>query len=114
MSGDCVFCQIVSGQLKSKFIYEGKTFVAFHDIEPKAPTHVLLVPREHIPSLQSVTADQSEMLTELFTSIPTIAEQLGLGEKGYKVVINTGTEGGQTVPHLHVHILGGKQLPQMF
>lgn len=114
MSGGCVFCQIISGQLPTKLIYEGNSFIVFHDINPKAPMHVLLVPREHIPSLQRVTEAHQEMLGELFAHIPTIAEQLGLAEAGYKVVMNTGKDGGQTVPHLHAHILGGTQLPEMF
>ncbi len=114
MTEDCIFCRIASGQTDTPFVYESKTFVAFRDINPKAPVHVLLAPKEHIPSLQQVTDSQREMLTEVCLAIPGIARQLGVAESGYKVVINTGRDGGQSVEHLHFHLLGGKQLPEMF
>ncbi len=106
---DCLFCKIVSGAIPSKKVYEDETSYAFSDIHPQAPTHVLLVPRKHIASLDHADAADTALLGELMATATKLAATLGLG-KGYRVVINTGADGGQTVDHLHLHLLGGRAM----
>ena len=110
---NCLFCKIVAGQIPSAKVYEDETILAFRDIAPMAPTHILVIPKTHIPSVDGVTAENSAVVARIFEVIPQIARAEGL-EKGYRVVSNCGPDAGQTVPHLHFHILGGKQLsPEM-
>jgi histidine triad (HIT) family protein len=106
---DCLFCKIVSGAIPSKKVYEDETSYAFSDIHPQAPTHVLLVPRKHIASLDHADAADTALLGELMATAAKLAAMLGL-DKGYRVVINTGADGGQTVDHLHLHLLGGRAM----
>lgn len=113
MTEECIFCNIARGSKPEALIYRGEHIVAFHDIAPQAPVHVLIVPKVHRESLNALTAADAEMVAELFGSIPTIAEQLGIRDRGYKVAINTGSDGGQVVPHLHVHLLGGERLSSL-
>lgn len=103
---DCLFCQIVSGQIPAKKIYEDDTVIAFNDIHPKAPVHILVIPKQHLDSLAQVTSQQQSLLGQLLLTVSKLASQLGLN--GYKTVINTGREGGQVIDHLHLHLLGGK------
>lgn len=105
----CLFCKIVAGEIPSTKVYEDETVLAFRDIAPMAPTHILVIPKTHIPSVDGVTAENSGVVAHIFEVIPAIAKAEGL-EKGYRVVSNCGEHAGQTVPHLHFHILGGKQL----
>ena len=106
---DCLFCKIAAGEIPSTKVYEDETVLAFRDIAPMAPTHILVIPKTHIPSVAGVTAENSGLVAHIFEVIPQIAKAEGL-VNGYRVVSNCGPDAGQTVPHLHFHILGGKQL----
>ena len=108
---DCIFCKIASGDIPSKKIYEDELCFAFHDINPQAPVHALIIPKEHIPSTDGVTAENSKYVAHIFEMIPRIAEELGL-DKGYRVITNCGDDGCQSVKHLHFHVLGGKKLSE--
>ena len=107
---DCLFCKIIEGQIPSNKVYEDELCYAFRDINPQAPTHILVVPKTHIPSCAQVTEDDAALVGHIFTVIAGIAREEGLEEGGYRVVSNAGPDAGQTVPHLHFHILGGKRL----
>lgn len=107
---DCLFCKIVTGEIPSQVVFEDEHVIAFKDIDPKAPTHVLLIPKKHVDSLQMVSADDDFLLAHLQKTIGKIANDLSIAENGYRVVTNIGKDGGQTVGHLHYHILGGRQL----
>ena len=106
---DCLFCKIISGAIPSTKVYEDETVFAFRDIAPQAPTHILVVPKAHMDSCDAVTAENSAVVAHIFEVIPAIAKAEGL-ENGYRVVSNCGADAGQTVKHLHFHILGGRQL----
>ena len=106
---NCLFCKIVRGDIPSTKVYEDEKVLAFRDIAPMAPTHILVIPKEHIGSVAEVTAENAQIVAHIFTVIPAIAKADGL-EGGYRVVSNCGPDAGQTVHHLHFHILGGKQL----
>ena len=106
---NCIFCMIAEGAIPSTKVYEDETILAFRDINPMAPTHILVIPKEHIPSVDGITAENSAVVAHIFETIPRIAQDEGL-ENGYRVVSNCGEHAGQTVHHLHFHILGGKQL----
>lgn len=108
MSESCLFCKIVSGEIPSDKVFEDDTCIAFNDISPQAPTHVLIVPRRHIDSLDTAEAGDKETLGHLLLIAGEIARDRGFAEKGYRVVLNTNADGGQTVFHLHVHLLGGR------
>ena len=105
----CLFCRIVAGEIPSTKVYEDELVLAFRDIAPQAPTHILVIPKAHIPSVDGITAENSALVAHIFEVIPQIAKAEGL-ENGYRVVSNCGSDAGQTVPHLHFHILGGKTL----
>lgn len=107
---DCLFCKIVTGEIKSQVVFEDEHVIAFKDIDPKAPTHVLLIPKKHVDSLQTVSEDEDFLMAHLQKTIGKIARDLNISESGYRVVTNIGSDGGQTVGHLHYHILGGRQL----
>ena len=106
---DCLFCKIVAGVIPSTKVYEDETVLAFRDIAPMAPTHILVIPKAHIASVAEVTAENSGVVAHIFEVIAKIAKDEGL-EEGFRVVSNCGPHAGQTVHHLHFHILGGKQL----
>ena len=106
---DCIFCKIVAGVIPSTKVYEDETVLAFRDIAPMAPTHILVIPKTHIASVAEVTAENSGVVAHIFEVIAKIAKDEGL-EEGFRVVSNCGPHAGQTVHHLHFHILGGKQL----
>ena len=105
----CLFCKIAAGEIPSTKVYEDETILAFRDIAPQAPTHILVIPKAHIPSVAGITAENSNVVAHMFEVIPAIAEKENL-VNGYRVVSNCGPDAGQTVPHLHFHILGGKAL----
>lgn len=109
MREDCLFCKIVAGEISSELVYEDDSCVAFNDISPQAPTHILVIPREHIESLDKTESNHKETLGHLLYTAAQIAREKGFAEDGYRVVINTNGMGGQTVFHLHVHLLGGRQ-----
>lgn len=106
---DCLFCRIIAGEIPSSRVYEDDTILAFRDIAPQAPTHILVIPKAHISGCDGVTAENSAVVAHIFEVIPQIARAEGL-TGGYRVVSNCGSDAGQTVPHLHFHILGGKAL----
>ena len=106
---NCLFCRIIAGDIPSTKVYEDDLVLAFRDIAPMAPTHILVIPKTHIPSVAGITAENSAVVAHIFEVIPQIAKAEGL-ENGYRVVSNCGADAGQTVPHLHFHILGGKAL----
>lgn len=106
---NCLFCKIVAGQIPSTKVYEDETVLAFRDIAPQAPTHILVIPKAHIGSVAEISAENSGVVAHIFEVIATIAKAEGL-ENGYRVVSNCGEDGGQTVHHLHFHILGGRKL----
>lgn len=106
---DCIFCSIIKGEIPCQKVYENDRCYAFRDINPQAPVHVIIVPKVHIQSVQHINAENSVYVSAIFEAIPVIAEQLGLGS-GYRVISNCGEDGGQTVPHLHFHLLGGAKL----
>lgn len=106
---DCLFCRIVAGEIPSTKVYEDDTVFAFRDINPQAPTHILVIPKTHISGCNGVNSDNSSLVAHIFEVIPKIAAAEKL-ENGYRVVSNCGADAGQTVPHLHFHILGGKAL----
>ena len=106
---NCIFCKIVAGDIPSTKVYEDDTVLAFRDIAPMAPTHILVIPKAHIPDAGYVTPENSAVVAHIFEVIGQIAKAEGLTE-GFRVVSNCGPHAGQTVPHLHFHILGGKQL----
>ena len=106
---NCLFCKIIGGVIPSTKVYEDETVYAFRDINPQAPTHVLVVPKAHIADCNGITAENSAVVAHIFEVIPAIAKAEGL-EKGYRVVSNCGADAGQTVQHLHFHILGGVPL----
>lgn len=106
---DCIFCKIVAGQIPAKKVKEDREFLAFHDIDPRAPTHILVIPKKHLASLAHAEVSDQALLGRLFLAAGEVAREQGL-EKGFRVVISTGPEGGQTVDHLHLHVLGGRQM----
>jgi len=107
---DCIFCKIVAGDIPSTKVYEDERILAFRDINPEAPVHVLVIPKEHIASADEITADNSDIVAHIFATIPQIAKAEGL-ENGYRILTNIGEDGGQSVHHMHFHVLGGKKLP---
>lgn len=106
---DCLFCKIIAGEIPSTKVYEDELVLAFRDIAPQAPTHILVVPKAHIADCDGITAENSAVIAHIFELIPRLARQEGLTD-GYRVVSNCGQDAGQTVEHLHFHILGGKVL----
>ena len=106
---NCIFCKNIAGEIPSTKVYEDETILAFRDIAPQAPCHILVVPKAHIEDCNGITAENSAVVAHIFEVIPQIAKAEGLSG-GYRVVSNCGADAGQTVQHLHFHILGGKQL----
>ena len=110
MAEECIFCRIVDGEVSSEIIYQDEDFLAFRDISPQAPTHVLVIPKTHIASSAELTEGQQELAGRLIILAKNLAEREGIAKRGYRLVINCGPEGGQVVPHLHLHLIGGKRL----
>ncbi len=106
---DCIFCKIVAGEIPSTKVYEDDSILAFRDIKPEAPVHIIVIPKEHIESAAKINKDNSSVIAHIFETVPKIAASEGL-ENGFRVLTNVGDDGGQTVHHLHFHILGGMKL----
>lgn len=106
---NCLFCKIIAGDIPSEKVYKDEICVAFNDISPQAPEHILIIPRKHIDSLDKAEENNKETLGHLLLTAAEIAREKGFAEDGYRVVVNTNSNGGQTVFHLHVHLLGGRQ-----
>jgi histidine triad (HIT) family protein len=105
---DCIFCRILAGEIPSTTVHEGERIVAIRDIAPRAPTHILLLSREHIPTAADLAEADGGLLAEVFATAAAIARSEGIAERGYRVVTNVGEWGGQTVYHLHFHLMGGR------
>ncbi|MEA5450958.1 histidine triad nucleotide-binding protein [Leptolyngbya sp. CCNP1308] len=110
MSGDTIFGKIIRKEIPANIVYEDDLCLAFTDVNPQAPTHILVIPKQPIPKLADAVPEDKELLGHLLLTVKQIADQAGLTENGYRVVINTGADGGQTVFHLHLHLLGGRSL----
>lgn len=107
---DCLFCKIANGDIPATLVHDGERIVAFRDINPQAPVHILLIPREHVASLDAAGDDHRDLLGELLLTARDLARSEGMAEDGYRTVLNIGADGGQTVHHLHLHLLGGRSL----
>ena len=110
MADDCLFCKIIAGEIPSNKVYSDDDVYAFHDISPAAPTHILIIPKKHLTDVAASDASDQALLGKLLLKANEIAAEQGLSEDGFRYVINTGSDGGQTVYHLHLHILGGRAL----
>lgn len=111
---DCLFCRMVAGEIKPDLVYQDADLIAFRDVAPQAPTHVLIVPRKHIASLDAARAEDAELLGKLLLAAQKIARQEGIAASGYRTVNNCNADAGQSVFHIHVHLLGGKKLVTPF
>ena len=107
---DCIFCKIVEGTIPSKKVYESEKIVAFHDLMPVAPVHILIIPKKHIASILEIEANDVEYISEIHLAVKHIAKEFGIAEDGFRVVNNCGIAGGQTVNHIHYHLIGGRNL----
>ncbi|SDK37778.1 histidine triad nucleotide-binding protein [Natronincola ferrireducens] len=108
---ECIFCKIAKGEIPATILYKDDKVVAFKDINPEAPNHLLVIPKKHIQSIAHASVeDTEEIIPQIFKTIQQLAEELGLKEKGFRIVNNCGNQGGQTVDHLHFHLLGGRQM----
>jgi len=107
---DCIFCKIAKRELPAKIVYEDDESVAFEDIHPKAPTHILIIPRRHLSTLLEASQDDDRLLGRLLLAANSIARQQGIADRGFRLVLNCNSEGGQVVFHLHLHLLGGQRL----
>jgi histidine triad (HIT) family protein len=110
MAEECIFCRIVAGELPGDIVYQDENFLAFRDIMPKAPTHILVIPKTHIASAAELGEGQEDLAGHLIIIANKLAEKEGIDKKGYRLAINCGPEGGQVVPHIHLHLLGGRQM----
>jgi len=108
--GDCLFCSIIEGKIPSEKVYEDAWCVAFRDIKPQAPTHILIVPRKHIPTTNDLTEADAELVGRLFLAAKELAKGEGIAEAGYRTLFNCNAAAGQAVYHIHLHLLGGRQL----
>ena len=109
----CIFCRIANGEIQSNLIYQDETAVAFPDINPKAPVHLLIIPRKHIESVADLAGDEEKLMGHLVLVANKLAQDQGISESGYRLVINCGPHGGQMVAHLHIHLLGGRQMGKL-
>lgn len=109
-TADCIFCKIIAGQIPSNKVFESETVLAFHDISPAAPVHVLIIPKKHIPTMNDVTGEDGALMADILAAARRIAAELGIAESGYRLVNNCNSDGGQVVYHLHFHLLGGEKL----
>lgn len=107
---DCLFCKIIKGEIPSSKVYEDDEILAFNDINPAAPVHVLVIPKKHIVNVNEIKKEDEALIGSIFTKIPMVAEKAGIKESGYRIITNCGKDSGQEVMHLHFHILGGKKL----
>lgn len=107
---DCLFCKLVNGDIPAKILYQDDDVIAFEDIAPKAPTHFLVIPKRHISTLNDLTAEDAALVGKLPITAAKIAKDLGIAEDGYRVVMNCNEQGGQTVYHIHMHVLGGRAM----
>ncbi len=107
---DCLFCKIIKKEIPSKIVYEDEQVIAFEDINPVAPVHILVIPKEHIANVNEITEENSKVIAKIFTVISKLAKENNIAEDGYRVITNTLEFGGQVINHLHFHLIGGKKL----
>jgi histidine triad (HIT) family protein len=107
---DCIFCKIIAGQIPTEILYQDEEIIAFRDIKPLAPVHLLIVPRKHVPSLNDMKEGDAALVGRMVSVASRLAAEQGIADRGYRLAINCGKEGGQLVPHVHMHLLGGRQL----
>ena len=107
---DCIFCKIANKEINSSIIYEDDLIVAFKDLEPQAPTHILIIPKEHISSANEINDSNSKVISRIYEIVPKLAKEMNFYNDGYRIVNNCGKDGGQSVNHLHFHVLAGRQL----
>ena len=107
---DCLFCGIVDGSVKANLVYQDDAVVAFNDIAPRAPVHILIIPRKHVASLSDIAESDYALIGAIFQVAAKLAREHGIAESGYRVVVNSGADAGQSVLHIHYHLLGGRQL----
>ena len=107
---DCLFCKIVAGEIPADIVYQNDAVLAFRDINPQAPTHVLVIPRKHIATINDLGADDKDVVGEMFLAAAAIAKAEGIADEGYRVVMNCNAGAGQTVFHIHLHVLGGRRM----
>jgi histidine triad (HIT) family protein len=110
MPDDCLFCRMASGAMAVEKLYDGEFIFAISDINPRAPVHALIIPREHIASVRDLTPGHGALLAALYGAANDVAQRLGLADRGYRCTFNVGSDGGQTIYHLHLHVLGGRKL----
>ena len=111
MTNDCIFCKIINGEAPANFVYRDEDMVVFHNIKPSAPIHVLMVPIEHIESVNSLEEKHGAVVSKMMIKAKEVAKLLGIRDSGYKLVVNVGRGGGQVIFHLHIHLLGGWEKP---
>lgn len=112
MAENCIFCRIIAGEIPATLVYEDETVVAFRDIHPQAPVHVLVVPRTHVESISELDESRTDLAGRTMLAVGKVAAAVGGLEQGFRVIVNNGPAAGQTVPHLHLHILGGRQFSE--
>ncbi len=110
MEQECLFCHIVAGKIPANIVYQDEDFVAFRDINPQAPKHVIIIPKVHVTSLAELSLEQQGLVGRLMILAQELAVKEGIAQRGYRLAINSGPEGGQVIPHLHLHLLGGRKL----
>ncbi|HXD08712.1 MAG TPA: histidine triad nucleotide-binding protein [Anaerolineales bacterium] len=110
MADACLFCKIVSGEIKGTIVFNDEQATAFRDINPAGPTHILIVPKRHIDSVNTLESSDEQLMGHLFSVAGQLAKSEGIDQSGYRLIVNTGADGGQTVFHLHVHLIGGQQM----
>lgn len=106
---NCIFCKIARQEIPAKLVYEDDTIVAFHDVNPGAPVHILVIPRKHIPGIMALS-DDTDLIGNIMMVVKKLAQETGIAESGFRVVVNSGEDAGQSVPHIHFHLLGGRHL----
>jgi len=107
---DCIFCRIAAGEIPADIVYQDEELLAFRDINPQAPTHILIIPKEHIASLNDITSKHQALMGRIVLLARDLAEKEGISGKGYRLSVSTGADGGQLVPHVHFHLIGGRKL----
>jgi histidine triad (HIT) family protein len=110
---DCIFCKIAKGEIKADIVYQDETAIAFPDINPRAPVHLLIIPREHIEGVADLAEGAEKLMGHMVVIAGKLAQERGISEAGYRLVINCGPQGGQEVPHIHIHLLGGRRMGKM-
>ncbi len=110
---DCIFCKLANGEIPTELVYENDKVVAFRDVNPVAPVHILVVPKKHYISLEDIPVEEMDIIAEMHRAIRAVAKKEGFAENGYRVINNCGKDGGQEVPHIHYHVLAGKQMTKL-